>query len=564
MTLLETARYTAARPKKGPRFERIVPLEFEPLDQYLQRRKKLSEIKSLGHAAYPHKFDWTHTPRQIGEQFSGRTAEQLSSERVDVRMAGRIVALRPHGKAAFAHMAGDGARLQIYVRLDAVGEAAFKLFQLLDLGDIVGVAGHLFRTKTNELTVWVERLELLSKALLPLPEKWHGLADIEQRYRRRYLDLIVNDRAREIFLRRAQIVREMRRFFDERGYVEVETPMMHPILGGATARPFVTHHNTFDMDLYLRIAPELYLKRLVVGGFDRVYEINRNFRNEGIDAIHQPEFTMLEFYQAYSNAADLMDMTEELLRELVRRICGDSRVTYGEHALDVSRFERLSMREAICKYWPAAAGPPPSVAELAEKGGPYKVAERYNAFARSDNAEPIAGAEKLSDGELTGGLFEAIAEAHLIQPTFVYDFPTDISPLAKCREDDPSLTERFELFIAGMEIANGFSELNDPDDQERRFRAQVEKGGQEAPKEVDADYIRALSHGLPPTAGEGIGIDRLVMLLTDSHAIREVILFPLLRAEAAEGPDAASREAEAEPPGPSGDAPKGASRERTK
>ncbi|MGA3294223.1 MAG: lysine--tRNA ligase [Candidatus Acidiferrales bacterium] len=539
-------------------------MEFEPLDQYLQRRKKLSEIKSLGHAAYPHKFDWTHTPRQIGEQFSGRTAEQLSSERVDVRMAGRIVALRPHGKAAFAHMAGDGARLQIYVRLDAVGEAAFKLFQLLDLGDIVGVAGHLFRTKTNELTVWVERLELLSKALLPLPEKWHGLADIEQRYRRRYLDLIVNDRAREIFLRRAQIVREMRRFFDERGYVEVETPMMHPILGGATARPFVTHHNTFDMDLYLRIAPELYLKRLVVGGFDRVYEINRNFRNEGIDAIHQPEFTMLEFYQAYSNAADLMDMTEELLRELVRRICGDSRVTYGEHALDVSRFERLSMREAICKYWPAAAGPPPSVAELAEKGGPYKVAERYNAFARSDNAEPIAGAEKLSDGELTGGLFEAIAEAHLIQPTFVYDFPTDISPLAKCREDDPSLTERFELFIAGMEIANGFSELNDPDDQERRFRAQVEKGGQEAPKEVDADYIRALSHGLPPTAGEGIGIDRLVMLLTDSHAIREVILFPLLRAEAAEGPDAASREAEAEPPGPSGDAPKGASRERTK
>ena len=564
MTLLETARYTAARPKKGPRFERIVPLEFEPLDQYLQRRKKLSEIKSLGHAAYPHKFDWTHTPRQIGEQFSGRTAEQLSSERVDVRMAGRIVALRPHGKAAFAHMAGDGARLQIYVRLDAVGEAAFKLFQLLDLGDIVGVAGHLFRTKTNELTVWVERLELLSKALLPLPEKWHGLADIEQRYRRRYLDLIVNDRAREIFLRRAQIVREMRRFFDERGYVEVETPMMHPILGGATARPFVTHHNTFDMDLYLRIAPELYLKRLVVGGFDRVYEINRNFRNEGIDAIHQPEFTMLEFYQAYSNAADLMDMTEELLRELVRRICGDSRVTYGEHALDVSRFERLSMREAICKYWPAAAGPPPSVAELAEKGGPYKVAERYNAFARSDNAEPIAGAEKLSDGELTGGLFEAIAEAHLIQPTFVYDFPTDISPLAKCREDDPSLTERFELFIAGMEIANGFSELNDPDDQERRFRAQVEKGGQEAPKEVDADYIRALSHGLPPTAGEGIGIDRLVMLLTDSHAIREVILFPLLRAAAAEGSDAASSETGAEAPSPSGDASKRASRERPK
>jgi len=539
-------------------------LEFEPLDQFLQRRKKLSEIESLGHAAYPHKFDWTHTPRQIAEQFGARTAEQLASERVDVRVAGRIVALRPHGKAGFAHLAGDGARVQLYVKLDVVGEQAFKLFQLLDLGDIIGVSGHLFRTRTNELTVWVERLELLSKALLPLPEKWHGLADVEQRYRRRYLDLIVNERAREIFLRRAQIIRELRRFFDERGYVEVETPMMHPILGGATARPFVTHHNTFDMDLYLRIAPELYLKRLVVGGFDRVYEINRNFRNEGIDAIHQPEFTMLEFYQAYSNAADLMDLTEELFRELVHRICGNSKVTYGEHALDVNRFERLSMREAICKYWPAAAGVPPTAAELSQKGGPRGAAERYNAFARPSGADLIKDTAKRSDGELTGELFEAIAEAHLVQPTFIYDFPTEISPLAKCREDDPSLAERFELFIAGMEIANGFSELNDPDDQERRFRAQVEKGGQEAPKEVDADYIRALSHGLPPTAGEGVGIDRLVMLLTDSHAIREVILFPLLRAEAAEGSDAASSETGGEAPSPSSDASKGASRERPK
>jgi lysyl-tRNA synthetase, class II len=539
-------------------------LEFEPLDQFQQRRKKLSEIESLGHAAYPHKFDWTHTPRQIAEQFGARTAEQLASEHVEVRAAGRIVALRPHGKAAFAHLAGDGARLQMYVKLDVVGEQAFKLFQLLDLGDIIGVSGHLFRTKTNELTVWVERIELLSKALLPLPEKWHGLADIEQRYRRRYLDLIVNERAREIFLRRAQIIRELRRFFDERGYVEVETPMMHPILGGATARPFVTHHNVFDMDLYLRIAPELYLKRLVVGGLDRVYEINRNFRNEGIDAIHQPEFTMLEFYQAYSNAADLMDLTEQLFRHLATKISGASEVSYGEHRIDVNRFERLSMREAIRKYWPAAAGVPPTAAELSQKGGPRGAAERYNAFARSGGAVAIAETAKRSDGELTGELFEAIAEAHLVQPTFIYDFPIEISPLAKRREDDPSLTERFELFIAGMEIANGFSELNDPDDQERRFRAQVEKGGQDAPKEVDADYIRALSHGLPPTAGEGIGIDRLVMLLTDSHAIREVILFPLLRTETAEGPDGASSETGAEPPRPSGDASKGASRERPK
>jgi lysyl-tRNA synthetase class 2 len=515
--------------------ERIVPLEFEPLDQFLQRRKKLTEIESLGYPAYPHKFSGTHTPKQIVEQFGARTAEQLAAEPVAVRVAGRIVALRPHGKAAFAHLAGDGGRLQVYVRLDVVGEETFKLFQLLDLGDIVGVAGELFRTKTNELTIRVQKIELLSKALLPLPEKWHGLADVEMRYRRRYLDLIVNERAREIFLRRARIVRELRRFFDERGYVEVETPMMHPILGGATARPFVTHHNTFDMDLYLRIAPELYLKRLVVGGLDRVYEVNRNFRNEGIDAIHQPEFTMLEFYQAYSDAGELMNLTEELFRDLIAKICGGAKIKYGENELDFGRFERLSMRDAVCKYWPAAAGTPPTVAEFAQKGGPAGIAERYNIYAKSGAGEPVGAAGKLSDGELTGELFEAIAEGHLMQPTFIYDFPVEISPLAKQKPDDPSLTERFELFVAGMEIANGFSELNDPDDQERRFRAQVEKGGQEAPKEVDVDYIRALSHGLPPTAGEGIGIDRLVMLLTDSHAIREVVLFPLLRAEAAEG-----------------------------
>src|SRR5579862_6721358 len=460
-------------------------LEFEPLDQFQQRRKKLTEIEALGHASYPHKFAWTHTARQVAEKFGERTAEQLAAEHVDVRVAGRVVALRPHGKAAFGHFLGDGTRLQFYVKLDVVGAEQFKLFQLLDLGDIIGVSGHLFRTKTNELTVWVTKLELLSKALLPLPEKWHGLADIEQRYRRRYLDLIVNDRPREIFITRAKIIREIRNFFNERGYVEVETPMMHPILGGATARPFVTHHNTFDMDLYLRIAPELYLKRLVVGGLDRVYEINRNFRNEGIDAIHQPEFTMLEFYQAYSNAEELMDLTEELLRGLAERVCGSATVPYGEMKIDFGRFERLSMRQAICKYWPAAAGAAPAETELAEKNGPRRIAERYNRFASGvAAADPIHGVEKSSDGELTGQLFEAVAERHLNQPTFIYDFPTDISPLSKQKPGDPSLTERFELFIAGMEIANGFSELNDPADQERRFRAQVEKGGLEVPKEV--------------------------------------------------------------------------------
>jgi len=509
-------------------------LEFEPLDQYQQRRKKLTEIEALGYPPHPHKFDWSHTPKQVVEQFGARTAEELAAANVDVRVAGRLVALRPHGKAGFAHVAGDGARLQVYVRLDIVGEQMFKLFQLLDLGDIVGVSGHLFRTKTNELTIKVEKLQLLTKALLPLPEKWHGLADVEMRYRRRYLDLIGNERAREIFLRRAQIIRELRRFFDERGYVEVETPMMHPILGGATARPFVTHHNTFDMDLYLRIAPELYLKRLVVGGIDRVYEINRNFRNEGIDAIHQPEFTMLEFYQAYSDGPALMDLTEELLRGLAEKVCGSAKLPFGDHEIDFGHFERFSMRHAVCKYWPAAAGAAPSESELADKESCRKVAERFNQFARSNGLDEARYDEAISAGELTGELFEAIAEQHLVQPTFIYNFPVEISPLAKRREDDPSLTERFELFIAGMEIANGFSELNDPDDQERRFRAQVEKGGQEMPKEVDIDYIRALTHGMPPTAGEGVGIDRLVMLLTNSHAIREVILFPLLRAGAVE------------------------------
>ncbi len=514
-------------------------MEFEPLDQFQQRQKKLAELESLGNPVYPHKFGWTHTPRQIMEQFAARDRAQLDAEPIEARVAGRVVALRPMGKAGFAHLAGDGGRLQIYVRLDVVGEQMFRVFQLLDLGDIVGVSGHLFRTKTNELTLKVEKLELLTKALLPLPEKWHGLSDIEQRYRRRYVDLIVNEEVRAIFLKRAKIIRELRQFFDERGYVEVETPMMHPILGGATARPFVTHHNTFDTDLYLRIAPELYLKRLVVGGLDRVYEINRNFRNEGIDAVHQPEFTMLEFYQAYSDFSELMDLTDELLRELCVKICGSTKVKFGELEIDFSRIERLSMRAAIAKNWPASAGAPPNPNELGSASHAQAIAARYNDWARSANGDLIPEPDTLSAGELTGELFERVAEEHLIQPTYIYDFPTDISPLAKCRADDASLTERFELFVAGMEIANGFSELNDPADQERRFQAQVAKGGTEAPKEVDTDYIRALSHGLPPTAGEGIGVDRLVMLLTNSQAIREVILFPLLRPRASAEEDKA-------------------------
>ncbi len=541
-------------------------MPFDPLDQYLERRKKLDQIQALGFDPYPHRFPATHTVAEILDGFGTRAAEELETESVGVRVAGRVLALRLHGKAGFAHLGGQGRRLQIYVKLDSVGERAYQLFRLLDLGDIVGVTGHLFRTRTGELTVRVEELELLAKALLPLPEKWHGLADVDLRYRRRYLDLIAGEResgqpTREIFVRRTRVLRALRRFFDGRGYLEVETPMMHPILGGAAARPFITHHNAFDTDLYLRIAPELYLKRLVVGGFDRVYEVNRNFRNEGIDSTHQPEFTMLEFYQAYSDYRELMDLTETLFREVVTECCEASGVHYGGVYIDFGRpFDRFTMREAVLKFWPAAdAGAAPSAEDLGTRdaldsflrGAGEAAGARHDAVPPSD----LEGRQRLrvlaatfgeireeltrgiiGPGQALAGLFEAVAEPHLVQPTFIYDFPAEISPLAKCRADDPSTAERFELFVAGMELANGFSELNDPEDQERRFRAQVERGGADAPKEVDWDYLRALCHGLPPTAGEGIGIDRLVMLVTDSHAIREVILFPLLRPEARHPP----------------------------
>ncbi len=487
-------------------------------------------------------------------KYGHRSGAELEAEPVPVRLAGRILTLRLHGKAGFAHVQGAGQRLQVYIKLDVVGEPAFRLFQLLDLGDLIGVAGELFRTKTNELTVRVTELALLAKALLPLPEKWHGLADVELRYRQRYLDLIVNEGVREVFEKRAQIVREMRRFFDQRGYVEVETPMLHPIAGGAAARPFITHHNTFDTRLYLRIAPELYLKRLVVGGLDRVYEINRNFRNEGVGYRWNPEFTMLEFYEAYSDYRDLMNLTEELLTGVVQAVCGSLKVPYGEHSVDFSQWQRFSLREAICRFWPEGAGQAPTPERLASAAGLRQAAGAYNEFATRNPAyEPLHAPRGAGEGWIAAALFELVAERHLIHPTIIYDYPTEVSPLAKRRDDDPSLAERFEVFAGGrLELGNGFSELNDPADQEARFREQIARGGEDAPKELDEDNIRALCYGLPPTAGEGIGIDRLTMLLTNSHSIREVILFPLLRPEAQAEARAASADSLLPPPYPPG------------
>jgi lysyl-tRNA synthetase, class II len=526
--LLETSddRYTRQHLLgKDPR------LQFEPREQFEQRQKKLEQIEALGYERFPTEFRWTDTPAAVVEKNSDKSAAELEADKHEVRVPGRLVSHRLMGKMGFANIQGGGKRIQIAVKKDVVGDRGFALFKLLDLGDTIGVRGRLFRTKTNELTISVEELSFLAKALLPLPEKWHGLTDVELRYRQRYLDLIANDKAREVFMTRARIIQELRRFFDARGYIEVETPMMHPIAGGATARPFITHHNTLDIDLYLRIAPELYLKRLTVGGFDRVYEINRNFRNEGISTQHNPEFTMLEFYEAYSNYRDLMELNVQLFPQLARSITGSTAVKYGEHEVDFARFEKLTMREAIIKYWPGAAGAAPAAGELAAAGGPRAVTERYNSWAKNSGAPYAAAKGVAKDGEWTGLLFETIAEDKLIQPTILYDFPTDISPLSKQKPDDPSLTERFEIYVAGMEIANGFSELNDPAEQERRFLAQIASGGDEVPKQLDTDYIRALCHGMPPTGGEGIGIDRLTMVLTDSPSIRDVILFPLLRPE---------------------------------
>ncbi|MGD0681509.1 MAG: lysine--tRNA ligase [Terracidiphilus sp.] len=518
------------------------------------RKTKLEEIVKLGQAAYPNQFPASHTVPQVRAKWDEATAEALEANRVTVAVAGRIMAIRAQGKAGFATLQQDGQRLQIYVRLDAVGEQAFALYKLLDLGDHIGVSGYLFRTRTGELTIHVETLTFLAKAMLALPEKFHGLADVELRYRQRYVDLFANLEAREVFVKRGKTLKALRQFFDERGYLEVETPMMQQIAGGAAARPFTTHHNALDLDLFLRIAPELYLKRLVVGGFDRVYEINRNFRNEGVSTQHNPEFTMLEFYQAYANYHDLMDLTEELIKFVAMEVNGTTITNFpipkGPRAgevveIDLGKWTRLTMREAIIKFWPEALPFSPSLENLSDgKSFNIFLGEKLGSKLDDESSDKIRGdfwtevsiawgdTEILSDfGKGIAALFELVAELHLIQPTIIYEFPTAVSPLSKQDPNNPDWVERFEFYIGGFELGNAFSELNDPVEQHKRFAQQLEERahGDEEAHQMDEDYVRALAYGLPPTGGEGIGIDRLVMLLTGSKSIRDVILFPLMR-----------------------------------
>jgi lysyl-tRNA synthetase class 2 len=501
-------------------------LEQELLEQ---RFAALKQIEALGSRPYGSRYDFTHAIPAILAANGARTAEELDAGRAQVKICGRVQTVRRMGKAGFLHLEQGGERLQIYVRKDAVSDKDFQLYQLLGIGDIIGAEGYLFRTRTGELSVHVERLEFLAKTLLSMPEKWHGLEDVETRYRQRYLDLIANPEVRRVFLTRARIVTSLRRQLEEREFVEVETPMMQPLYGGATARPFVTHHNTLDIDLYLRIAPELYLKRLIVGGLDRVYEINRNFRNEGISTQHNPEFTMLEFYQAYTDYQGLMDLSEELLRQLAIDATGAAAVEYQGARIDFAAIRRFSMREAVVEFW-----------EGADKPTPGDVRDPRWLSRHSGKSSP---------GEMLVDIFEQRVERKLVQPTIIYDYPVECSPLSKNKAGEPDMVERFEIYVAGMEVGNAYTELNDPLEQRRRFDMQAamrERGDEEA-HQMDEDFLRALSYGMPPTGGEGLGIDRLVMVLTNSRSIRDVILFPLLRPEGEIGVADMLRQLDSEP-----------------
>jgi lysyl-tRNA synthetase class 2 len=491
-------------------------------EQIAQRRAKLDELQRLGVAPYPNRFDRTATVASVVADHGGQAGEALEAARPIVRTAGRILGIRGFGKANFLVLSDGLARVQVYVREDSLSPRDFQIYRLLDFGDVIGVEGRVFRTKTNELTIWASSIAFLAKCLVPMPEKWHGLTDVETRYRQRYLDLVVNPDSRKVFETRARVVAGIRRFLDGRGFLEVETPMMQPIAGGALARPFVTHHNTLDLDLYLRIAPELYLKRLTVGGIERVYEVNRVFRNEGISTQHNPEFTMLEFYEAYVDYEHLMRMTEAMLSEIVRDVAGRLDLPFGSHTISFAPpYRRLSLRHAAAEAATARLGRPVTEADLRDRARVRDVAR-----ALGLEVQPAHG-----PGKTATDIFEALWQDQLVQPTFVHDYPTEVSPLSKQRADDPDTVERFELYAGGFEIANGFSELNDPAEQQRRFEAQLRDraAGDTEAHQMDEDYVRALEYGLPPTGGEGIGIDRLVMLLTNSPSIRDVILFPLMR-----------------------------------
>jgi lysyl-tRNA synthetase class 2 len=485
-----------------------------------QRLQKLTELREQGVEPFSNRFVPTHTIAQVWEEFGSLDKDGLEGLSLTFRLAGRLMLIREFGKASFAHIQDGTSRMQIFLRWQVLGEENYSRFKrLIDLGDIVGVTGTLFRTKTNEFTLHVTNLELLTKALLPLPEKFHGLTDVETRYRQRYLDLMVNPQVREVFIRRTAIITLMRKFFEARGFLEVETPMMQPIPGGATARPFVTHHQALDMTLYLRIAPELYLKRLVIGGFDRVFEINRNFRNEGLSIQHNPEFTMLEFYQAYATYEDLMLLTEELICHVAREVLGTLQFICQGVEIDLTPpWRRLDLRES-----------------LTEIGGiPAAVVRDRQALVDLAREEGVTLRPGEGYGRALTKLFDLKVEARLQQPTFILGYPRETSPLSRGSDTDPEVVDRFELFINGREMANAFSELNDPLDQRQRFEQQLTAhaaGDEEMPHALDEDFVTALSHGMPPTAGEGIGIDRLVMLLTDAPSIRDVILFPLLRPE---------------------------------
>jgi lysyl-tRNA synthetase class 2 len=600
---------------------------------FKQRQEKLKEIEALGHATYPNSFvssaeGWTEfegalTPwlkKQYDSSPTPVSGEQLEADRKPVAVAGRIMAIRIQGKAGFAQLQQAGERIQIYVRKDDVGENVFALYKLLDLGDHIGVRGYLMRTRTGELTVHVTTtpeqpgITFLAKAMLALPDKYHGLEDTELRYRQRYVDLFMNTghspkqadkpapatsnesailseapagsavegsavqpaddtprNVREVFVKRAAILRAIRKFFDTRGYLEVETPMMQQIAGGAAARPFTTHHNELDIELFLRIAPELYLKRLVVGGLDRVYEINRNFRNEGVSTRHNPEFTMLEFYQAYANYHDLMNLTEELIKFVAMEVNGSLITHFNGNEINLGNWTKLSMREAIIKFWPKVAGHTPRIEDfdngqtlisllketLASANPKWNAGTADSSLTYSDSAVERNNWEttcrgllsRLDAGEAAGAIianvFELLSEPYLIQPTIIYDFPLAVSPLSKIKPSDPDWVERFEFYIGGFEVGNAFSELNDPVDQHNRFAQQLEqkeRGDEEAMSAIDEDYVRALGYGLPPTAGEGIGIDRLTMLLTNSSSIRDVILFPLMRPRQKTGEQVAQKE----------------------